>query len=215
MSKNLENIRDKFRLAQPWWHHPILHLGVNFTFLMATVLFCLMQIDHFHWIFLLIALGVFILGDFVVWLVHRFPLHRPYRLHRYSYQKHTEFHHRFFEGVVTYRDWRDLFTIFFPMEVILSFCLLVIPFLSVILPMFLPHDFSFFFLAMVASYFLLYELVHWISHLPLTHFVFKVEYLKSMRRHHEIHHLPGKMRDYNFGIVSNISDRLFKTYLGD
>lgn len=64
---------------------------------------------------------------------------------------------------------------------------------------------------MSSSYFILYEIVHYASHLPLGHWALSFRHFRRMRQHHLDHHNPRLMEKYNFNIVFPLFDYVFGT----
>lgn len=63
-----------------------------------------------------------------------------------------------------------------------------------------------------ALYFLLYEMFHFIYHLPLDSPVLRVKLLRWLSDHHTLHHDPIWMSKANFNIVFPLFDWVLGTY---
>ena len=207
--------REKFRSEEiPQSYSGIFHLIFNFTFLMLSIMFSFSQVFEVKaWELLVIPL-VIVLGNLVVFVLHKYPLHRKIPFFGFTYKIHTKWHHSFFthENLV-FGSTRDFFIIFFPTWVVLGFVFLALPGLYFLLSPIFSGNFVFLTMGMAGVYFLSYEVVHFISHLPKDHFLIKIGFFRYMRDYHGIHHNPTLMRDYNFNIVFPFFDIIFKTYL--
>jgi sterol desaturase/sphingolipid hydroxylase (fatty acid hydroxylase superfamily) len=112
---------------------------------------------------------------------------------------------------VIYDSPRDFYILFFPPWVIFGFAVIHGPIAYYLLSMFLSPNIVFLYLGMSTLYFFLYEVLHYISHLPKDHWVLKVPYFSLMWRHHVNHHNPKLMQQYNFNIVFPFFDYVFGT----
>jgi hypothetical protein len=205
--------RDWFKQSQiPRAYMPWLHVSFNFLTLLTLVLINFWSIQSWNiYIFLILAL-MFLLGNFVVWSVHRYPLHRRYRLWSYPYDTHTVSHHRYFTAeAITYEEPKDLFAVFFPTAVIAAFALIGQPAFYFVAKFLFNKDLGHAIAGSAALYFLCYEVFHWASHLPEDHWVIRMPWFRYMRLHHIQHHNPKLMRHYNFCIVFPLMDILMGT----
>lgn len=197
----------------PHWLHPLFNFGV----LIATIIFSSLQVqswskEHF-------AAGLFTLlaGNLVVFLLHRYPLHRRYKISPFPYDRHTVEHHRYYDyHNIILTGARDFKVIFFPWFIILSFVVFVSPIFFGLGYFLMGPDLGWFLLSTTAGYFTLYEIVHLSCHLPLDHWFLKLPGLKAMHEHHRLHHHPRLMAKYNFCIVYPLFDYIFGTkYKGE
>lgn len=207
-------VRDRFRKNEiPRYYHPLVHIIINFGILLGLSGYFISKLDNvlwFEWLWLLVLL---IFGNVAVFLIHKFPLHKKgFFLGSYSYHKHTIQHHSFFQKERPEFDrWRDFYIVFFPPEVVIGFALFFLPIVYFVTSIFLGTNSVNLILLGSTGYFLLYEVVHFASHLPEDHWVLKNPHFKSMWNHHRLHHDPKLMGEYNFNIVYKLSDKLFGT----
>lgn len=195
------------------WYNPWVHVGFNGGTLLLLVLVNLYFIKQWSIGVLAVFLFTMLLGNFVVWFVHRYPLHRRLKFWTFPYDTHTVMHHRYFTAdFITYNDSIDFFAVFFPAHVIAGFALFAQPTFYFSANLLFDSSISHAFAASTAFYFLLYEFVHWSSHLPENHALMKISWLKFMRTHHIAHHNPRLMMKYNFCIVYPLMDMLLGTY---
>lgn len=208
--KNQE-FRDKFRKEViPFYYWGIGHLIINFLLLgLCLMAFVLKIKSPSFWELFLIPVTM-ILGNLVVFLVHKYPLHRKIKPFGFAYKIHSQWHHRFYthENLV-FDSTRDFFIIFFPIDVVLGFIILVLPLIYFGLVSLVSTNGVFLVLATSCFYFISYEIIHFISHLSETNILMKFPYFRFMRNYHRIHHNPALMNDYNFNIVFPFFDLIF------
>ena len=149
------------------------------------------------------------------WAIHRYPMHRP-MVPRVLYNNHSLVHHRAFDGddqeiervhelSLVMMPWYTLLFVFASSSpVVLAAWLVGGPALAGV------------FLLSAVSYFLFYELVHTLHHLPAAvlrrSWWGRSRVLASMRRHHHSHHQLDRMSEVNFNVTFAITDRLMRTY---
>ena len=198
-------------------YNPVVHLGVNIGLLAGSLLFHFIMIKDWSPIFLALMALIFFLGNVVVFVLHKYPLHRRYKWWTFPYDTHTVEHHRYFTAeTITFDNSMDFNAVFFPMEVIAGFTLIGQPLIFFGVKHFFGQDVAHVITGSAASYFLLYEFFHWASHLPRNHFLMKFPWILYMRQHHVAHHNPRLMNRYNFCIVDPLVDIIMGTkYKGD
>ena len=194
-------------------YNPILHVSFNLGVLLILVLGNLLLIQNWNFGVLAVLVSVGLLGNVVVWTVHRYPLHRRYKHWAFPYDTHTVMHHRYFTAdYITYDKARDLYAIFFPANVVAGFALIAQPIFFYSAQYFLGSNLAHAFAAGTASYFLIYEFFHWASHLPASHWLVRSNgWIRYMRKHHIVHHIPKFMGKFNFCIVYPMMDIIMGT----
>ena len=154
-------------------------------------------------------------GNFFVWVFHKYPLHRPFKIMPMAYKIHTLAHHHFFtDEAIIYRDKKDFIILFFPIHFVLPVNGILFPALGYFSIQYgiLAPNVAHLIVAMAAIYLVLYEVFHFVSHLPENSKVLKIPFFKNAWLHHRHHHTKKLMGRYNFNIVFPLFDRLFKTY---
>ncbi|MEM9454040.1 MAG: sterol desaturase family protein [Myxococcota bacterium] len=159
----------------------------------------------------------------VFWLVanafeyatHRYPMHRPLRP-RVLYTNHACIHHRAFAGHDQEIDELcELSVVMMPWYTLLFVFAGASP-LVVVAGLVGGVGLSGVFLISAVSYFLFYEVIHTLHHLPLS--VLRRSWwgrrpqLARMRAHHHHHHQLERMTRVNFNVTFAITDRLMGTY---
>ena len=94
---------------------------------------------------------------------------------------------------------------------VIGFALVFVPIVYFGLASFLPSNVVNMIVASCSGYFIIYEFFHTISHLPSSHFILKIPFLKFMWNHHRIHHHHKYMHKVNFNIVFPLFDWIMGT----
>lgn len=197
---------------RPFLYHPLSHLFGNLAMLAGAILVNFYFVQSWSWGMLGVWAAVFLIGNVVVWTVHKYPLHRRFKYWSYPFDAHTIQHHRYFtHDSLTYDSIQDYLAIFFPTEVIAAFTFLAQPIFYFGLRSVLGPDLAHAFAASCAAYFLLYEFFHWASHQPETHVLMKIGWIRYMREHHRLHHNTKLMSKFNFCIVYPMMDIIMGT----
>jgi sterol desaturase/sphingolipid hydroxylase (fatty acid hydroxylase superfamily) len=156
-----------------------------------------------------------LVANVVEWTIHRYPMHRP-MVPRVLYKNHAVVHHRAFDGAdQEIRTTHELSLVMMPWYTLLFVFASTSPLVLAAWLVGGPPLAGVFLLSAV-SYFLFYELVHTLHHLPKA--VLRRSWwgrrrlLAGMRRHHHSHHQLGRMTEVNFNVTFAITDRLLGTY---
>ena len=212
----IETFREEFRKNKiSSWYIPELHLGTNIVVMITVFTYCLININSPSLVELMMIPLMLILGNFFVWAFHKYPLHRPFKLMPLAYKIHTLAHHHFYtDEAIIYRDKRDFIILFFPVHFVLPVNGILFPSLGYLATKYgvLSPNASYLMVFMAAMYLLLYEVFHFVSHLPKESKVLKIGFFKNAWEHHRLHHTHKYMGKYNFNIVLPIFDRVFGTY---
>ena len=212
--KLVQEYRVEHRKQIPAYYNPILHILFSFTSLLTFTVFPLLLIKNPS-IKDFLPVPIFLIGgNFMVYLIHRYPLHRDYRIFKYPYRAHTLLHHRFYiHNAMEPEQWLDYHMVLFPPIVVGSFCVIGAPLIGAIFAYFGGVNLGLVAGSMSAFYFLLYETTHYLYHVRLNHPIFKIKLLRTLRDHHTIHHDPTIMAEKNFNIVFPLFDFIFRTQL--
>lgn len=205
-----------FRASYRAGIHPLYNAWLHGGFVLAYGIACLVflasrlhQVQAWEWLTVPLALVFFNWGEYTV--------HKNFGHHKSSnaigalfYKRHTGDHHSFFvAGQMAYETARDWRVIFFPawLIVIYSLGLFAAWWLLTLLNGNVAALFSF---TLLAGY-LGYEIFHACEHLPASHPLAKLPWIRQMRRHHELHHERERMQTQNFNLVFPLMDWLFGT----
>lgn len=150
------------------------------------------------------------------WFTHRFPMHRPL-VPRMMYRNHALVHHRAFADADAQeiQDVRELSIVMMPWFTILIVFAMASPVAFVAALIGGPGLAGVFLIAAI-SYFLLYETIHTLHHLPRTRLhawgLDRWRWLALLREHHHHHHRLDRMAHVNFNVTAPLADWAFGTY---
>jgi len=203
--------RHQYVKSTPGWYRGEMHLGFTLAFTISVIVYCASRLQNAtwqEWVFVL--LPMFLFGNWAEWAGHRYLLHSPRSWIKPAYKRHVATHHQFFSHkTLEYqgqREWRAL--LFPPFAPILFVLAALLPALA------LGHLWSsnagYIAMLTMASYFLMYEGLHTLSHLehPLLD---RMPLVNTVRRMHVLHHNPDFMHTRNFNLTFPICDALFGT----
>ncbi len=165
------------------------------------------------WAWLLLPL-FWAVANLFEWGIHRYWMHgaRPPRV---LYHNHALVHHRAFLGdEQEIEGTRDLSLVMMPWYTLVFVLLSASP-IALTLYVAFGSPIAGIFAVAAVSYFLMYEFIHTLHHLPYTtlrrwHLVNPI--LTSMRRHHHAHHQLERMAHENFNVTWPLTDLLLGTY---
>lgn len=183
MDKTNAQYRQDFRTRiVPRYYWPLGHVLFNFSGLIFLCVYCLLQLNNPTYSDWLVLVFMLIVGNIAVYLIHKYLLHRRLPLiGKLTYDIHSKMHHKFYtDKAIVYDGPRDFYILFFPPWTVLGFGLIFMPMMYLGLAPFFEQNIVWLTLFGSALYFLLYETLHYISHLPESHFVLKLKLLRYM-----------------------------------
>lgn len=150
------------------------------------------------------------------WWMHRYPMHRP-MTPRVLYKNHAKVHHPAFDGTAQeIRHPHELSLVMMPWYTLLLVFMFASP-IAIAAAFIGGGALAGVFLLSSVAYFLLYELIHTVHHLPMA--VLERSWwgrhplLAAMRRRHHSHHQRDRMTEVNFNVTFAFADRLMGTYI--
>jgi sterol desaturase/sphingolipid hydroxylase (fatty acid hydroxylase superfamily) len=162
-----------------------------------------------------LGLPVFlVIANLIEWMVHRNPMHRPLRP-RLLYKNHAQLHHLAFTDANMVIDrTNDLGLIMMPWYTMLGLFAVASPIMAIAGVLRGPGLAGVFLLGAVA-YFLCYETLHALYHLPDATLdragIGRLRAFRRLQAHHRHHHILGRMAAVNFNVTVPLMDRLFGT----
>lgn len=155
-----------------------------------------------------------VIANLIEWMVHRNPMHRPLRP-RIMYRNHAQLHHlAFTDGHMVIGPTRDLGLIMMPWYTMLGLFALASP-IMVVAGLLRGPGLAGVFLLGAVGYFLCYELLHALYHLPDAVLdragVGRLRAFRRLQAHHRHHHILGRMAAVNFNVTVPLWDRLLGT----
>lgn len=211
MRNPIPDFRARYRAAIHPRYNPWLQGG----FVLAYGVLCigllwrsLHEVQVLEWLALPLSLLFF---NLCIYVVHRWLGHHRQAFARLFYTRHTGDHHSFFgPGYMTCDQARDWRVVLFPAWLIVLHSLaFALPLWLLILP-FNANVAALFASGTLLGY-LVYEVFHACEHLPASHPLARLPWIRQMRRLHELHHRRELMQEHNFNIVLPLMDYLFGT----
>jgi hypothetical protein len=146
------------------------------------------------------------------WILHRFLMHRPLGSFTYPYRSHALVHHRIFKSDHTYHliNEKDKLTI--PMAWWNGPALVAISSSPFVLGSLLVGNWGMLCGSALAcaSYYAVYEYMHWCMHLPRKRHVERSGIFFRLNGHHLLHH---RYMHKNYNVVLPLADLCFGTLL--
>lgn len=211
MRQTTQAFRARYRAGVHPRYNPWLHGGFVLVFgWLGMVLFAstLHQVQPLEWLSVPLTL---LLANAGIYFVHRQLGHHKRGLTQLFYARHTGDHHSFFTpGHMTYEEARDWRVILFPAWLVVVHSLLLTLPAWWLLAQLNANVAGLFGACMILAY-LTYEVFHACEHLPPSHPVSRLPWIRQMRRLHELHHRRELMQERNFNLVLPLMDYLFGT----
>ena len=152
-----------------------------------------------------------IVANAVEYLAHRGPMHHRSPGLAALHARHSGRHHRFFVAeAMPLESARDLHAVLFPPALLLFFGAIAIG-LGALVALFLPAAVAELFVASALGYYLSYELLHFLYHVPPHWSAARWPIVRTLARLHRRHHDPRCMQHVNFNLVFPLCDRLAGT----
>lgn len=208
-----KRFRARFVSETPDWYHGLMHLGFTLTVTIGTVVVCWLNIvgaTVWEW---LIAVPIFLFGNWCEWAGHRWLLHHPVSGLKAIYLRHAGVHHQFFtSNNLAYKGHREWRALLFPPFAPVAFLLAAAPAALVLWAVWSANA-GLIVMFTMAAYFLMYEGLHTSSHLvgPRWKWLRYVPLINTVRYLHVGHHDLELMQNWNFNLTFPICDALFGT----
>lgn len=203
--------REQYRADTPTWYRGELHLAFTLLFTVGVIVYCAARLQQPSWLeWLGVVLPMFLFGNWAEWAAHRYLLHSPKSLLKSAYKRHVNTHHQFFSHkTLDYHGQRDWRALLFPPFAPVLFVLAALP-PALLLGAVWTANAGYIAMLTMASYFLMYEGLHTLSHIehPLLD---RLPLVNTVRRMHVLHHNPDFMHTRNFNLTFPICDALFGT----
>lgn len=211
---NTIKFRNEYRASEIGKHYSgKLHFWFTTIWCLALIFVCIYFIQKPEWKeWLIIPLG-FLYINFVEYIGHKGPMHHRGKLLEKVFIRHSLQHHRFFTyDHFSFDTSKDVKAVLFPPVLLLFFFFgFTVP-VAALFYFIWSLNAALLFVVTVFSYYLNYEWLHFIYHLPDAHFVARLPLIRSLRKLHHVHHDSKLMTRYNFNITYPIFDILFGTY---
>ncbi len=153
----------------------------------------------------------FFIANLIEYCIHRWPLHRRYRITGFMLSKHMIHHNYFDENEYTLKKYADYVALVFPAIVLNAFTGFVVLPIACLLFLIAEKNTALLFIASVMGYYLLMQLIHVATHTDEKHWINSIPGFKYLWRHHHIHHHHSEMLRANYNFIIPVSDWLFRT----
>ena len=207
MSERQRRFREQYVAEISPMYNGLFHIGVIYAAGLAAIYYCLTQLQDARWEWL-IAIPVFIAGNFAEWAMHKYIMHRRVDVFalRAIYERHTRQHHQYFtDNEATIDSVKEFRIVFFPWRVLAVLGVGGLGFGFIAAQLINPNAGYILFITMVGQY-LIYEAFHYCCHVKDNAFVRNMPFINTIRRHHTAHHNQGIMMHYNMNLTFPIAD---------
>jgi hypothetical protein len=213
MDPRVASFRQAFRREEIGpGYRGLVHAAFTFglgTAVIVTAVLSLEDVGPLEWLAVPLTLLYANLSEY---FGHRGPMHHPWRGLAIVYRRHAGQHHRFFTAAeMEIGDVRDLKAVLFPIVMMIFFVVAFALPVGLVLGWAFGSNVAWLFVAAAMAYFLNYELLHLLYHLPQDGRLARLPWLSRLRRLHQAHHDPALMAHYNFNITYPVGDLLFGT----
>lgn len=217
MSDATANFRAQYRQQHIGrYYQGWLHAAFTVSMASAVIALCathLQAVTAWEWLSVPVT---FIYANLAEYFGHRGPLHNLRKGLGKIYERHTCQHHIFFtDQNMQFDGARDLKAVLFPPVLVTFFLFSFGTPIALLLAHLTSANVAYLFGLTGIAYFLNYEVLHFMYHLPPDHFISSLPGMRALRRHHTAHHDPKLMAKYNFNITYPIGDCLFGTLYRD
>jgi hypothetical protein len=152
-----------------------------------------------------------VIANGVEYLAHRGPMHRRVPWLGALHLRHSGRHHRYFNAQHMHFDTTaDFHALLFPPVLLLFFGGIAVA-IGALSALFLPPAAAALFVATAVAYYLTYETLHFLYHVPPHWRVAGWPGVRWLARLHMLHHDPRHMQQHNFNIVFPLCDWLAGT----
>jgi hypothetical protein len=207
MTERQRRFRESYKSDISPLYNGIVHIVVTFGAGIAAIAYCVSQMHGASWEWLL-AIAVFLGGNFVEWFMHRHVMHRRINVFglRAIYERHTRQHHQYFtDNEPTIDTTREFRIVFFPWRVLVTLGVFA-TMLGYVASVVVNANAGYVVFITMVAYYLVYEVFHFSCHVHDNAFVRSAPFINTIRRHHTAHHNQGIMMKYNMNLTFPIAD---------
>lgn len=188
------------------------HLCFTSFVWLGVVALCVANLRHVTALQWLTVPLTFVYSNFSEFKGHSGPMHHKTKGFGLIFRRHALEHHNYFThdamACETTRDYKMI--LFPPIMTLFFFGLFGFPIWLLVYYIFLMNVALLFAITSI-GYFLNYEWLHLMYHLPEESRITRLPLLKQLKHHHMVHHNKQLMSNYNFNITYPICDWLFGT----
>lgn len=195
----------------PAWYSPVLHLLTPAAIGLSTLIFAVCHLHALRPVELLAAPATLLIAFGFEWRVHKWVLHHRTPGLGLLYDRHELQHHIVFTwDNMEMRSRRELWLVLMPAYAVVLVALVNAPLTYALAALFSPNV-GFLYLTVSMAFFLSYEWLHLAYHLPATSLIGRHALITRLREHHQRHHEPRLMKQWNFNVTIPVFDWLLRT----
>lgn len=159
-----------------------------------------------RWADVWIVPATVLIANIVEYLAHRGPMHHRLRGLGALHTRHSARHHRYFtREQMHFESAHDFHAVLFP-PVLLLFFGGITALLGLLAALFLPTAAAALFVATGVAYYLVYEVLHFLYHVPPHWKGGDLPVVRRLAALHHLHHDPRLMQQRNFNLVFPLVD---------
>jgi len=195
-------------------YSPWRHMGLTAAIAAGIAALALALASGATWLDWALMPAFFVVANFLEWTVHRYPMHHP-MFPRIMYKNHALLHHiAFTDRNMPVTGARELGLVMMPWYTMIGLFVVASP-VMVLAAVLRGPGLAGVFLLGAVLYFLAYETMHALYHLPdatLDRIVLgRLAVFRRMRAHHAHHHVLRRMAAVNFNVTVPLMDYVFGT----
>ncbi len=198
MTVRSQAFRQQYRDATPRWYRGELHLAFTLAFTVGVIVWCFSRIEEStaaQWLW--VAVPMFLFGNWAEWAGHRYLLHNTKSVLKAAYKRHVSTHHQFFvHTTLDYHGQRDWRALLFPPFAPVLFVAAAVPPALLLGALWTPNA-GYIAMVVMASYYLMYEGLHTLSHVENSPFLDRLPLVNTVRRMHVLHQQGHKVTSYS------------------
>jgi hypothetical protein len=208
-----ERRREEILARVPRWYNGYVHLAAINVASFAAMISLARRVESPGWRDALMVPAFFVFANLVEWLVHRGPMHHPWRGLGWLYRRHALTHHVYFTSErMELRAHRELQLVLFPPLFFPALLVATLP-LPLALWALFGWNLAVTFWLSAFAYYLVYEWFHTVHHWPRESRIGRSAFARLVRRHHTRHHDMRRMTSGNFNVSFPLWDWVLGTTL--
>lgn len=210
--ENFERLRATLlHEAIPPRYRPLRHLILPSAFGLTGIVVSLLLLRELRLVELWTIPITYFLGLGFEWRVHKDLLHRRLPPFQVLYDRHERMHHVVFpEEDMGIRELREIGLVLMPKRAIVGAFFMLLP-LALLTSLLAGRNPALLLVATGLLFFLVYEWMHLLYHLPATSWLGRRGWVTALRTLHQRHHSPARMKRWNFNVTLPVFDFLHGT----
>ncbi len=187
-------------------YRPMLHLLIPSLFGLCTALGSLTLLKNLRLSELWTIPATYFLGLGLEWRVHKDMLHRRLPFFSELYERHERMHHVVYTADdMEMRSQKEWALVLMPWFAIVLVTAVLLP-VALLSGWLLSRNCGVLVLCTGVAFFLSYEWLHLAYHLPHSHPVARIGFIRRLSAFHRCHHDPPNMKRWNFNVTIPLFD---------